>query len=598
MSIEKIIRRSIIWGASFSIIVSFSSCKKFLERTPLDQVSEPEFWQTPKELDSYIVGKYDWLPGQLTSGGMGYYVDDQTSDNMVNSTGYNRFMNGENNTTPNTGGGWDWSAIRQINMFFDNYHRCTSPFQTYKHTYGEACFLKALKYHELVMRFGDVPWYTHVISDKDQTELFKPRDPRALVVDSIMVLIDKAVSNLKPRAESGVNRLNKETALIYKSRVALFEATWAKYHAGKPSASGVDANKYFQKAIDAYNQFKTECGGFQGKLYTAGGTEKSYYNLFNQFDYASIPEVTLSKKYSQSLGVLNNVGFIVWLYGYNSCSYSLDLVQAYLKNDGTSTDITEQNVVSTKGKASLTQMASLLDPRFKQSIFIPGDLLNNNTPPYKDSLFTVPQMHLSDVSRNAATGFSPKKGHNPESKMINQTDPLIAGIAFRIPELMLNYVEAYVELNGSFPDLSDNIDLLRQRVGMPTLTSVKPTVETWWPNYGYAISNNLAIVRQERRVELAGEGYRTADWKRWRAHNLFNGKRPKGFKFDMNDFAKITPKPVVKLDENGFVDPYQVFMAGGYYNFNAERDYLSPIPMNDLLLNKKLVQNPNWDSPK
>jgi len=597
-SIKKIISCSIISGVAFSIIFSLSACKKFLDREPLDQVSEPKFWKTAKQLDAYIVGKYDWLPGQLSADGMGYYVADQTSDNMVNGTSYSRYMNGENTTTPSSGGGWDWSAIRQINMFFDNYQRCETPFQTYQQTYGEACFLKAYRYHDLVMRFGDVPWYTSVISDNDEVALQRPRDPRALVVDSIMALIDKSIVNLKSRSEVGVNRINKETALIYKSRVALFEATWAKYHAGKSSASSVDANKYFQKVIDAYNQFKTECGGFQGKLYTADGVNKSYYNLFGKFDYADVPEVTLSKKYSQALGVLNNVGYIVWLYGYSSCSYSQSLVQSYLSKNGTSINILDPTVVTTKGAASLTQMADLLDPRFKQSVFIPGDLLNNNTPPFKDALFKVPQMNMSDVSRNAVTGFSPKKAHNPDSKMINQTDPLVAGIAFRLPELMLNYVEAYVELNGGFPDLSDNIDLLRQRVGMPTLTSVKPTVDAWWPDYGYPVSDNLAIVRQERRVELAGEGYRVNDWKRWRAHKLFDGKRPKGFKYDEADFANVTPKPVVNLDADGYVDPYKVFMSGGVYKFNPDRDYLSPIPMDDLLRNKNLKQNPNWDSPK
>ncbi len=57
---------------------------------------------------------------------------------------------------------------------------------------------------------------------------------------------------------------------------------------------------------------------------------------------------------------------------------------------------------------------------------------------------------------------------------------------------------------GTYTDLTDNIDLLRKRVGMPTLTSVKPTVEDYWPDYGYPVSDELAIIRQERRVELAG----------------------------------------------------------------------------------------------
>lgn len=155
--------------------------------------------------------------------------------------------------------------------------------------------MKAYKYHELVQNFGDVPWYSSVISDTDEELLNKARDPRSLVVDSIMGLIDQAVDHLQLRSVVGVNRLNKETALIYKSRVALFEATWAKYHAGTPSASDVDPDTYFKKAIEAYTQFKQLCGGFEGKLYSTGNPDTDYYNLFNRFDYADIQEVTLSK---------------------------------------------------------------------------------------------------------------------------------------------------------------------------------------------------------------------------------------------------------------------------------------------------------------
>ena len=140
--------------------VAFCSCDDFLDRKPLDEVSQSTFWKTPGQLDSYILGKYDWLPGSLTDWGLGYYVDDQNSDNMVIGMNHPTWMNGEDNTTPTSGGNWKWEAIREINMFFDNYALCESPFSAYAQTYGEVCFLKALKYHELVRNFGDVPWYS------------------------------------------------------------------------------------------------------------------------------------------------------------------------------------------------------------------------------------------------------------------------------------------------------------------------------------------------------------------------------------------------------------------------------------------------------
>lgn len=595
MKYKKIMRNVALAVLAASTLVS---CDDFLDREPLDQISQPTFWQTPAHLDAYIVGKYNWLPGQLSDWGMGYYISDVKSDDMLNRMTHDAWMNGENNTTPATADNWGWGPIREINMFFDNYAKCTSAFSAYEHTYGEACFLRAMKYHGLTWTFGDIPWYSHELATTDE-DMYKARDPRSLVVDSIMNMIDQSVEHLKKRSAVGVNRLNKESALIYKSRVALYEATWAKYHKGTPSASDVDANKYFQKVIDAYEQFKRDCGSFENYIYSTGNPDKDYYNLFNRFDYSDISEVTLSKDYSANLGVKNNVNMQVWLYGYYGGAYTLSLVQSYLTKEGNSIDITDETAIEGKGSAYLTNLAEKLDARYRQSVFTPGDLISSVSAPYIDSLYVIPQLHLSAMNRITTTGFHPKKAHNPEGPMQNQTDPLVDGIGFRVAELLLNYVEAYVELHGTYPDLSDNIDLLRKRVGMPALTVVKPTVESYWPDYGYPISDELAIIRQERHVELAGEGYRPNDWKRWRAHKLFDGKRPKGFRYCAEDYSsRNLPLPVIPVDEDGYMDPLRTSLNAGTYKFNADRDYLSPIPMDELLKNPNLKQNPGWDSPK
>ena len=595
MKYNKIIRNFALMVVASSTLIA---CDDFLDREPLDQVSQPTFWKTPEHLDAYIVGKYGWLPGAITDWGMGYFVADITSDNMENRLTHDKWMNGENNTTPTSGGNWKWGPVREINMFFDNYSKCTSPFSAYEQTYGEACFLRALVYHGLVANFGDIPWYSSELNTTDE-DMYKARDKRSVVVDSIMNMLDQAVEHLKLRSAVGVNRLNKESALIYKSRVALFEATWAKYHKGTPSASDVDANKYFQKVIDAYEQFKHDCGNFEDYIYTTGNPDKDYYNLFNRFDYSDIKEVTLSKDYNANLGIKNNLNTQVWLYGYYGGAYTRSLIQSYLTKEGQSIDITDEDAVKGKGVAYLNDLAEKLDSRYRQSVFTPGDLLNTVTPPYVDSLFALPQINFSHMGRITTTGWHPKKSHNPEAPIVNQTDPLVDGISFRVAELLLNYAEAYVELHGTYPDLTDNIDLLRKRVGMPTLTSVKPTVEDYWPDYGYPVSDELAIIRQERRVELAGEGYRTNDWKRWRAHKLFEGERPKGFRLCVEDYANEVEKNIpIPVDENGYLDPLKTSLNGGTYHFNADRDYLSPIPTDEILKNPNLTQNPGWDTPK
>ena len=218
------------------------SCTKFLDRVPQDEVSAETFWQTPDQLNAYMLGLYDCLPDVQSPGDLGAFTEDLPSDLMTKGT-RNTWLNGENDVTPLTGGFWEWTRIRQINIFFDNCNKCTSPFPLWKQTYGEACFLKAYKYHDMVRTFGDVPWYSTEVTMNDKANLYKARDKRSVVVDSIMALIDKAIVNLGHRSQVGVNRINIESALILKSRIALYEATWARYHKGYPEASDVDARQ-------------------------------------------------------------------------------------------------------------------------------------------------------------------------------------------------------------------------------------------------------------------------------------------------------------------------------------------------------------------
>ena len=101
----------------------------------------------------------------------------------------------------------------------------------------------------------------------------------------------------------------------------------------------------------------------------------------------------------------------------------------------------------------------------------------------------------------------------------------------------------------------------------------------------------MAIIRNERRIELIGEGYREDDWRRWRAHGLFNGKRKKGLKIDTAEYSASQP-----VDDNGLLDPQQNTLPNGY-QFDPDKQYLYPIPLGDLELNPNLTQNPGWDTP-
>ena len=78
-----------------------------------------------------------------------------------------------------------------------------------------------------VQTFGDVPWYSSSLSAGDSA-LYKPRDSRTLVMDSVLADINYAIENIPKEIQ--LNRITKYTALALKARICLFEGTFRKYH--------------------------------------------------------------------------------------------------------------------------------------------------------------------------------------------------------------------------------------------------------------------------------------------------------------------------------------------------------------------------------
>ena len=134
-------------------------------------------------------------------------------------------------------------------------------------------------------------------------------------------------------------------------------------------------------------------------------------------------------------------------------------------------------------------------------------------------------------------------------------------------------------------------NMLRNRAGMPDFKIIPQKFGYHLLNYGYTISDALYEIRRERRVEMALEGLRNMDLRRWRAHNLFKGDRPKGYPFVASEYPNVSFKVV--LDANGLIDFYSKDMPGGY-GFREKQDYLTSIPLDEITLNPSLIQNPEW----
>lgn len=577
----------------FGLIALLASCSDFLDREPLDQISTEQYWKSARDLENYTLQFYPNFPTfrNVSAGYLGTIGWDafRGSDHQIFQTPSTQ-LNGTR-TIVQSGGGWNWDNIRSVNIFFENYRKVEDTPANVQHFIGEAHFFKAWFYFDLVRQFGDVPWYSKSLQ-MDSPELFNARTPRTQVIDSVLWHLDKAVENLKflKDANGGNNRLSKEAALIFKSRVALFEGTWQKYHAGTAfGTSGANASKYLQAAVDAVTELMTP-NKYKVGIFSSGLPGEDYNKLFSSTNLSSNTEIVLWCKFDKTQTTFSH-NFQQFITGRTSqVSVTMELVKNYLGKDGNPYDyLAVAN--TTKGTAFLSKIANDCDPRLAQVIWTPGQVQWDNTA--GKVLFTKPYLDKSGEVKNH-TGFQLRKGADPKDPTAGDAQGFSTGcetgaVIFRYAEALLNYAEAQAEL-GLPVDYSKSINLLRKRAGMPDFKVVADPTRTTYADFGYPLSDELQEIRRERAVELACEGFRFDDWRRWRAHNLFSGKRPKGFPYLKSEYA---PNLVVLTDANSLVDAFQKSLANGY-QFNAARDYLNCIPTNEITLNPALVQNPGW----
>lgn len=557
------------------VTLALSACEKSLDRAPLDQISTDDYWKTSRDLEKYVLQFYPMLPQHE---GVGQANEDSDSDNLILAVP-NTVMNGERTVTTN---GWtnEWQNIRKLNIFFDNYSRVSEPLANYRHFLGEAHFFKAWFYFDLLKQYGDLPWYTSEIQ-VGSADLLKPRDPRTLVADSILLNLDRAIQHLKPRSAAGNSRLNKEAALAFKTRVALFEGSWQKYHAGTPyGTTGADPKKYFKACVDAATELMNGAGYVKG-LYSTGKPQTDYYNLFGMDNMSAVNEVLLYRAANSSQGLGNNVQNITT----NGLSVTWELVTSYLGKNGQPYSYLG-TAAQFKGNDFLTRIAADVDPRLSSTIWIPGDLRVAKN----GALFDKPNLNQAGAFLNA-TGFQVKKFSNPFSPAAggNQVGGLseTGYIIFRYGEVLVNYAEAKYELDNTVAVAQ--LNALRTRVGMPAFTVHPQSADPNRVDYGYTITNELYEIRRERRVELALEGRRSDDYRRWAAHKLFAEKRLLGYPFKQTEFPTYKPP----LTAAGLIDFFRTRLPNGYA-FRPDQDYLDDIPQVERTLNPNLSQNPGW----
>jgi hypothetical protein len=563
-------------------LFALASCTKLLDRPPLDMITDKEMAFTKDEMELYCNQYYGF------SDFLGVFYADNSSDNMIHGNYNNNGQLAGTITVPGTDGGWAWGNIRSVNYFLANYHVTKEPWESVKNYVGEMHFWRAWYYYGMLKQFGDLPWYNKPLQT-NSPELYAPRLPRNVIADSILADLNMAIELMLPYGKNTPQRIYKDVALLLKSRVALYEGTWEKYHAGsKFGVAGADPDKYFQQAAAAAEQL-INSGNYA--IVKGNNPRWDYWNLFNQLDLTGNKEVLLWKKYDLTLG-LTHQGQNYLLFEGGNTGISKSLVDAYLCADGLPASISPLY----KGDDSITSVITNRDPRLAQTVFMRGDprvIQQGDTV----ARFIEPYINLAGESRNTS-GYQLFKGCAPNIEPQGAgpgsgAGATTASIVFRYAEALLNYAEAKAELGQCTQGVLDqSINLLRDKVNMPSL---KVTVGFTDPAWDFpALSPLLNEIRRERRVELACEGYRFDDLMRWAAAKLI--KKPllgaKYKQFEGKDFTP--PLGNIAVSADGYIFPYKNSAAVNGWQFDERKNYLKPLPSNELTINPQLKQNPEY----
>jgi hypothetical protein len=538
----------------FLALLTMTGCKKSLELTPKDKLSDVSFWKTPGDFQLATNKFYSALEGPNYT---------ELNSDIAIGPGSNAVSNGSYLASA-TSQLWDtcYSQIRTANYIFQKAPESNLGAGIDRWV-AEASFFRAYNYWKLVKSFGGVPKIDKVL-DISSPELYSTKSTQAEIVDFILADLDNAIAKLPKQSgltadEQG--RVTQGAALALKARVALYMGTWAKYH-NEPTPE-----KYLKQAVDAANQV---VNSNEYALYTEKGADSYKYLFILQGDDSK--EVILAKRYYTNRSTQNWTREL-W---FNAMVPTKNLADLYLATDGR--PITESPLF--KGYDKLTSEFQNRDPRMSMTFIVPGSSIF-----FEGGLMqpTFPGFTGSNASH---TGYMIRK-------FLDETiDATLQQGAydfkeFRYAEVLLILAEGLYEQDGqiSDADLDRTINVIRRRVNMPALTNA--FVNT----YGL---NMLNEIRRERTVELAFEGYRRDDLRRWKTAESVLPQALKGVKFQGTEYQTRFPDlkigSDIHVDANGFVvaDP----AAGRTF---LPKQYLDPLPLQQIQLSKgTLTQNPGW----
>lgn len=553
------------------------SCTKVLDKKPLSQVSEKDVWNNLDLANAYMNRIYARnLPGWST----------EYSNYSDESDGGGSYMYGQ--LTSNSVNYWSYDDIREINELIANIDGGSIDSTAKKILKGQAFFFRGWVYFQMVIRYGGVPLVLHPQAETE--DLFVKRNATSECMQQIVADLDSAANNLPsfgPTSGSNDGHVHKGTALAVKGRVLL-------YYASPQFDPNQTHTERWQAAYDANKAARDylESKGF--------GLYSDYSKLW--FDEMNKEDIFV-RRYQYTPN--NSVSWNNWAASTRPLDYSqgatggnrpvLEIVNAYPMKDGKA--IGDPTSSYTYDPAYYWKNR---DPRFQQTIVYNGSEwgIGNSGPQPGRIQWTYVG---GEQNSPTITGFYMKKAIDTTQSAINAYNSSTDWVELRFAEVLLNLAEAANEL-GKTDEAYPLLTAIRKRAG------IDPGSDGLYGLMPGMNQNQMRdVIRLERQIELAFEGKRFWDLRRWRLfESKLNGTRRHGLtitlKISAGDWNSLKNSMSSADLKNYLAQHYteifndKVKVVDTQFDINWKPEYyFFAIPSSQLQLNSKLEQTKGWD---
>lgn len=531
---------------------------------------------------------------------------------------YNNYWDGRNQAKPL------FRGIRDCNIFLEKIHEVPDidDFERNKWI-AEVNFLKAYFHFYLLRMYGPIPIMDENLPITSSTDEVKvERQHVDTCFNYIVSLLDKAAADLPDEIELEAieaGRITKPIAKAIKAKVLIYAAS--PLFNGNSDYAGFTGNNGESLFSPQYSLEKWERAAEACReaieLCHATGHELFYW----QPNKPNLSEQTIAKMHIRNSVTQEWNSEIIWSNTNSMASFTQWASQARLVPEATpniqsllaptlrmaelfytenGVPINEDKTWDYAGRYQLRtadpeekylikegyQTAALhfgRETRFYASMAFDGAIwygqgrFDDNDPFYVQAKMGQNAARKA-VAYYSVTGYWPKKlvnFNNPVSLNVSYVAEPYPWPEIRLAELYLFYAEALNEVNGPGPETFKWINLVRERA------SLKPVEESWsqysrQPSKYQSKEGLREIIHQERMIELAFEGHRFWDLRRWKkAEQVMN--------------APIRGWTIEEAEASDYYEVQTLFNQ----TFQ-KRDYLWPIREQSLIENEKLIQNPGW----